>query len=62
MDDPVFKSKYQKYKYKVKLWEKSFRQINGRVPSKVSNRESHSVRAAASQSLFLSSTTSARHR
>lgn len=36
MDDPVFKSKYQKYKYKVKLWEKSFRQINGRIPSKVS--------------------------
>lgn len=35
MDDPVFKSKYQKYKYKVKVWEKSFRQINGRIPSKV---------------------------
>lgn len=37
MDDPVFKSKYQKYKYKVKLWEKQFKEKNGRVPSKVND-------------------------
>lgn len=36
MDDPVFKTKYIKYKTKVKLWEKSFKELNGRVPSKVS--------------------------
>lgn len=35
MDDPIFKTKYHKYKTKVKLWEKSFKEINGRVPSKV---------------------------
>lgn len=35
MDDPIFKSKYQKYKYKVKVWEKSFKKLNGRIPSKV---------------------------
>lgn len=35
MEDPVFKSKYQKYKYKVKLWEKQFKEKKGRVPSKV---------------------------
>lgn len=35
MDDPAFKAKYHKYKTKVKLWEKSFKELNGRVPSKV---------------------------
>lgn len=35
MEDPVFKVKYQKCKYKVKVWEKVFKQKNGRVPSKV---------------------------
>lgn len=35
MDNPAFKSKYHKYKTKVKLWEKSFKELNGRVPSKV---------------------------
>lgn len=35
MDDPIFKTKYHKYKTKVKIWEKSFREKNGRVPSKV---------------------------
>lgn len=35
MDDPVFKTKYHKYKTKVKIWEKSFKELNGRVPSKV---------------------------
>ena len=35
MDDPIFKAKYQKYKYKVKLWEKNFKKIHGRIPSKV---------------------------
>lgn len=37
MDDPVFKQKYHKYKTKVKVWEKSFKEINGRVPSKVTD-------------------------
>lgn len=36
MDDPVMNTKYQKYKYKVKRWEKEFKEKNGRVPSKVS--------------------------
>lgn len=35
MDDPIMNTKYQKYKYKVKRWEKQFKEINGRVPSKV---------------------------
>lgn len=30
-----FKQKYQKYKLRVKLWEKDFKKKNGRVPSKV---------------------------
>lgn len=42
MDDPVFKAKYQKYKYKVKLWEKSFLKIHGRIPSKVIHK--HAIR------------------
>ncbi|XP_055527731.1 ATP-dependent DNA helicase Q4 [Wyeomyia smithii] len=32
--DPAFRSRYQKCKYKVKLWEKEFRKKNGRIPSK----------------------------
>ncbi|XP_065086444.1 ATP-dependent DNA helicase Q4 [Ochlerotatus camptorhynchus] len=40
MEDPVFKTKYQKYKYKVKLWEKEFRKRNGRIPSKHDIRDS----------------------
>lgn len=35
MDDPVMNTKYQKHKYKVKQWEKQFKEKNGRVPSKV---------------------------
>lgn len=35
MDDSAFKQKYQKYKLRVKLWEKDFKKKNGRVPSKV---------------------------
>lgn len=31
----MFKTKYQKYKYKVKLWEKQFKEKYGRIPSKV---------------------------
>ncbi|XP_039429803.1 ATP-dependent DNA helicase Q4 [Culex pipiens pallens] len=40
MEDPVFRSKYHKYKYKVKLWEKEFRKKNGRIPSKHDIRDS----------------------
>uniref|UniRef100_A0A1I8NG43 ATP-dependent DNA helicase Q4 n=1 Tax=Musca domestica TaxID=7370 RepID=A0A1I8NG43_MUSDO len=39
MDDPVFKQKYQKYKLRVKLWEKDFKKKHGRVPSKYDIRE-----------------------
>ncbi|XP_016969067.2 ATP-dependent DNA helicase Q4 [Drosophila rhopaloa] len=39
MDDSVFKIKYQKYKLRVKLWEKDFKKKNGRVPSKYDIRE-----------------------
>ncbi|XP_017129603.1 ATP-dependent DNA helicase Q4 [Drosophila elegans] len=39
MDDSVFKLKYQKYKLRVKLWEKDFKKKNGRVPSKYDIRE-----------------------
>lgn len=35
MEDPVFKHKYQKFKLRVKLWEKDFKKKNGRIPSKV---------------------------
>lgn len=35
MDDSAFKAKYHKYKYKVKLWEKEFKEKNRRIPSKV---------------------------
>ncbi|KAH8296173.1 hypothetical protein KR054_002578 [Drosophila jambulina] len=38
MED-VFKQKYQKYKLRVKLWEKDFKKKNGRVPSKYDIRE-----------------------
>lgn len=31
----MFKLKYQKYKLRVKVWEKDFKKKNGRVPSKV---------------------------
>lgn len=37
MDDPGFSLKYKKYKYKVKLWEKNFKEKKGRIPSKVEN-------------------------
>ncbi|XP_061391046.1 uncharacterized protein LOC133326411 [Musca vetustissima] len=39
MDDPAFKQKYQKYKLRVKLWEKDFKKKYGRVPSKYDIRE-----------------------
>ncbi|XP_017074199.1 uncharacterized protein LOC108109904 [Drosophila eugracilis] len=39
MDDSAFKLKYQKYKLRVKLWEKDFKKKNGRVPSKYDIRE-----------------------
>ncbi|KAH8235064.1 hypothetical protein KR032_008305 [Drosophila birchii] len=40
MED-VFKQKYQKYKLRVKLWEKDFKKKNGRVPSKYDIREAN---------------------
>ncbi|XP_023294445.2 ATP-dependent DNA helicase Q4 [Lucilia cuprina] len=39
MEDPVFKQKYQKYKLRVKLWEKDFKKKHGRIPSKYDIRE-----------------------
>jgi len=35
MDESIFKEKYQKYKLRVKVWEKDFKKKHGRVPSKV---------------------------
>lgn len=35
MDDSIYKEKYQKYKLRVKLWEKDFKKTHNRVPSKV---------------------------
>uniref|UniRef100_A0AAG5DBZ4 ATP-dependent DNA helicase Q4 n=1 Tax=Anopheles atroparvus TaxID=41427 RepID=A0AAG5DBZ4_ANOAO len=42
MEDPVFRQKYQKCKYRVKQWEKEFKKKNGRVPSKLDIRDSPS--------------------
>ncbi|XP_055843792.1 ATP-dependent DNA helicase Q4 [Episyrphus balteatus] len=39
MDDPVFKQKYQKYKLRVKLWEKDFKKKYNRIPSKYDIRD-----------------------
>lgn len=35
MSDPGFNSKYQKYKYRVKSWERKFHDKFKRIPSKV---------------------------
>lgn len=35
LEDPVFKTKYQKYKIRVKLWESRFIEKHGRKPNKV---------------------------
>lgn len=35
MDDPTFKTKYQKQKVRVKLWESDFMEKYGRKPNKV---------------------------
>ncbi|XP_058126269.1 uncharacterized protein LOC131267412 isoform X2 [Anopheles coustani] len=42
MEDPVFRQKYQKCKYRVKQWEKEFKKKHGRVPSKLDIRDSPS--------------------
>ncbi|XP_017794163.1 PREDICTED: ATP-dependent DNA helicase Q4 [Habropoda laboriosa] len=34
LEDPVFKTKYQKYKIRVKLWESQFTEKHGRKPNK----------------------------
>ncbi|CAK9829408.1 ATP-dependent DNA helicase Q4 [Anthophora retusa] len=34
LEDPVFKSQYQKYKIRVKLWESRFTEKHGRKPNK----------------------------
>ncbi|KAL7732301.1 hypothetical protein ACLKA6_018527 [Drosophila palustris] len=39
MDESIFKEKYQKYKLRVKVWEKDFKKKHGRVPSKYDIRE-----------------------
>uniref|UniRef100_A0A182N8C4 ATP-dependent DNA helicase Q4 n=1 Tax=Anopheles dirus TaxID=7168 RepID=A0A182N8C4_9DIPT len=40
MEDHAFRAKYQKCKYRVKQWEKEFKNKNGRVPSKLDIRDS----------------------
>ncbi|XP_058065244.1 uncharacterized protein LOC131214918 [Anopheles bellator] len=40
MDDPVFRKNYQKSKYRLKQWEKEFKNKHGRIPSKLDIRES----------------------
>lgn len=35
MDDDKFKQNYQKYKVRVKMWEKDFKKKFNRIPSKV---------------------------
>ncbi|XP_058462440.1 ATP-dependent DNA helicase Q4 [Malaya genurostris] len=40
MEDAVFRTRYHKYKCKVKLWEKEFRKKHGRIPSKHDIRDS----------------------
>lgn len=35
LEDPVFKTEYQKYKIRVKLWESRFTAKHGRKPNKV---------------------------
>ncbi|XP_058838273.1 ATP-dependent DNA helicase Q4-like isoform X1 [Topomyia yanbarensis] len=40
MEDSTFRIRYQKYKCKVKLWEKDFRKKHGRIPSKHDIRDS----------------------
>ncbi|XP_035785551.1 uncharacterized protein LOC118463215 [Anopheles albimanus] len=42
MEDPAFRAKYQKCKYRLKKWEKEFKQKYGRVPSKLDIRDSSS--------------------
>lgn len=37
LEDPIFKTKYQKYKLKVKLWESDFMEKYERKPNKVSS-------------------------
>ncbi|XP_062709328.1 ATP-dependent DNA helicase Q4-like [Aedes albopictus] len=40
MEDPVFRTKYRKYKFIVKNWERKFRKQHGRIPSKHDIRDS----------------------
>ncbi|XP_049538714.1 uncharacterized protein LOC125953289 [Anopheles darlingi] len=42
MEDPAFRVKYQKCKYRLKQWEKEFKLKYGRVPSKLDIRDSPS--------------------
>ncbi|XP_037890041.1 uncharacterized protein LOC119637796 [Glossina fuscipes] len=41
MEDSTVKVKYQKYKLRVKVWEKEFRKKHGRIPSKYDIKEAH---------------------
>lgn len=34
-EDKDFKAQYKKYKYKLKMWEVSFKKKHNRIPSKV---------------------------
>ncbi|XP_049296435.1 uncharacterized protein LOC125770626 [Anopheles funestus] len=42
MEDQVFRTKYQKCKYRVKHWETEFKKKYGRIPSKLDIRDSPS--------------------
>lgn len=39
IEDDELRKNYDKYKYRVKLWEHEFKKEHGRVPSKVSFHE-----------------------
>uniref|UniRef100_A0A1A9X0I5 ATP-dependent DNA helicase Q4 n=1 Tax=Glossina brevipalpis TaxID=37001 RepID=A0A1A9X0I5_9MUSC len=39
MEDSAFKVRYQKYKLRVKVWEKEFKKKHGRIPSKYDIKE-----------------------
>lgn len=43
MSDSTYKHKYQKYKLRVKTWERDFKRKFSRVPSKV--RSKHEIKS-----------------
>ncbi|KAK2586565.1 hypothetical protein KPH14_011449 [Odynerus spinipes] len=43
LEDPLFKSKYQKYKRRVKIWESNFMEKYGRKPNKNDIKEADTI-------------------